>query len=204
MRIKAADISKYSRKLTTQIHSMNDSFYSRNYKTGQHGKNISGQTSEYGKQLKQAQFLKIHHGITYKQLRNYYRKALNKKGNTESILIAELNSRLDINIFRVGFASSFASASQIVSHGLILVNGKKINKRSYILKGGDIISLKDSAKTIPFVIQAKNNKSFEMPQYLRNINGKDFSFEFVQSPTIETCGYPSKVDVNLVVGYFSR
>ena len=116
-------------------------FNSRAYPPGQHGLNKKGKPTDYGVQLQAKQKLKAYYGnINERQFRNIYRKALSKKGDTTENLVAIL-SRLDTVIYRAKFAPTVFSARQIINHGHIKVNKKKVNISSYTVKDSDLIEL---------------------------------------------------------------
>ena len=105
-------------------------------------------TSEYGLQLKEKQKAKFIYGVLEKPFRNYYKKADNQKGMTGENLMRILESRLDNVVFRMGFARTRRESRQVVGHKFITVNGKVINIPSYLVKAGDVIEVKESAKTM--------------------------------------------------------
>ena len=105
-------------------------------------------TSEYGLQLKEKQKAKFIYGVLEKPFRNYYKKADNQKGMTGENLMRILESRLDNVVFRMGFARTRRESRQVVDHKFITVNGKVINIPSYLVKAGDVIEVKESAKTM--------------------------------------------------------
>ena len=108
-------------------------FNSRNYPPGQHGKNKKGKLSDYGNQLEAKQKLKFYYGnMNERQFRNTYRKARQQKGNTTENLVAFLERRLDTVIYRAKFATTVFSARQLINHGHIKVNGKKVNIPSFL------------------------------------------------------------------------
>ncbi len=104
--------------------------------------------SEYGLQLREKQKAKFIYGVLEKPFRNYYKKADRMKGMTGENLMAMLESRLDNVVFRMGFARTRREARQVVGHKHILVNGKKVSIPSYLVKAGDVIEVKESAKTM--------------------------------------------------------
>lgn len=199
MRLKSS--FKRSRSLGFSIHGQaNDSFKKRNYKPGQHGPNGSRSISEYGSQLKMFQALKFYHGISSTQLVNYFNIASSQKGNPSDNLFRLLNSRLDINIFRA-FCHSFYTASQLVSHGHVMVNGKKVNVRSYVLKQNDIISIKSSANKVESVeLAKKQNKT--LPEYLSKSDNDQVTF--IKVPDVGLVDYGFKLEMGLIVEFCSR
>ncbi len=118
----------------------------RPYASGMHGKNISRGLSEYGKQLAMKQRIKRMYGVLEKQFRMHYKEVVGKPGVTGDLLMARLEMRLDNVVRRMGFASSPMQARQLVTHGSFLVNGKKVTIPSYLVKVGDVISIKESRK----------------------------------------------------------
>ena len=113
------------------------------------------------------QKLKCHYGyITEKQFRNLFFKASKIKGNTSENLIELLERRLDATVYRMKFSTTIFAARQFVSHGHILVNGKKVTISSYSLKDGDIVEVKEKSREIPVLLEAISSTERETPQYL--------------------------------------
>ena len=117
----------------------------RAYGPGQHGQRRK-KLSEYGMQLREKQKTKAFYGILESQFRKYFEMASVKKGVTGENLLQILESRFDNVIFRLGFANSRNQARQLVRHGHFLVNGKKVNIPSYLIKAGDVITLKETSR----------------------------------------------------------
>ena len=137
-------------------------FNSRNYKPGQHGKSTRGKISDYGTQLQAKQKLKFYYGnMNERQFRNTYRKALKKRGNTSENFIGLLERRLDTVIYRAKFAVTVFSARQLINHGHVKVNGKKVNIASYQLKEEETIEIRDKSKQLAFIDIALANKERE-------------------------------------------
>ena len=195
---------KLSRRVGTTIHGHSqDAIVYRNYFSGQHGQTVMRKKSEYATQLIAKQTIKFHHNITEKQLRNYYINAQNTKGDTAENLICYLNSRLDISIFRSNIAPTFYAASQLVSHGHVLVNGKKVNIRSYQLKANDIITITDKAKNMPIIKESIEKKTNRIPDYL-SLTNDGYVFKFIKAPVISEVPYPFKAEPNLIIELYSR
>lgn len=138
----------------------------RPYPPGQHGQGRS-KTSEYGLQLREKQKAKRYYGILEKQFRGYFQIASKRKGKTGENLLSVLETRLDNTIYRLGFAMSRPEARQLVLHGHFLVNGRKVNIPSFLVKPGMIISIKQKSKDlekIKNVIEA--NASRVPPKWL--------------------------------------
>ena len=122
---------------------------------GQHGQRaLRKKTSEYGLQLREKQKVKRMYGLLERQFRRYYKEAAKKKGDTGTILLQKLETRLDNVIYRLGITASRAQARQLVSHGHILVNDNKVNIPSYEVKNGDVVSLSEKAQKFSLVKEA--------------------------------------------------
>jgi len=174
----------------------------RNYPPGVHGVRGKSRLTEYGLQLREKQKAKRIYGILERQFRNYYRKAIKKKGDTGEILFQFLELRLDNIIYRLGFARSRKLARQLVSHGHFLVNGKKVNIPSYELKPGDTINIRESSlKLFPFRNLSEELKKQEIPSWL-SLDLKTLQGKILNKPTKEDLG--EIFDVKLIVEYYSR
>jgi small subunit ribosomal protein S4 len=125
----------------------------RPYAPGQHGQR-RGKTSEYGLQLNEKQKAKFMYGLSEKQFRNLFKAANRMQGNTGENLISLLERRLDNVVYRMGFATTRAGARQFVTHGHILVDGKKVDIPSYRVKAGQKIEVKKASKTNSQVVKA--------------------------------------------------
>ena len=117
----------------------------RNYAPGDHGQKRA-KLSEYGTQLREKQKTKTYYGVGEKQFRKYFEMASNQKGVTGEALLQILESRLDNVVYRLGFGASRAQARQLVNHAQFEVNGKKVNIPSYLVKAGDVITVRESKK----------------------------------------------------------
>ena len=136
---------KVDRRLKANIWGRPKSpFNSRAYPPGQHGQNKKGKPTDFCIQLQAKQKLKAYYGnINERQFRNIYRKALAKRGDTTENLIALLESRLDTVIYRAKFAQTVFSARQMINHGNITVNKKRVNIASYIVRDTDLIEVRE-------------------------------------------------------------
>ncbi len=138
----------------------------RPYAPGQHGK-LRRDFSEYGSQLREKQKVKRIYGVLEQQFRNYFKKAERKKGITGENLLIFLERRLDSVIYRLGFANSRNEARQLVRHSHFLVNDKKVNIPSYLIKPGDVIRLSDKSKNISRISEALESVARRgVPQWL--------------------------------------
>lgn len=181
-----------------------DPFNKRNYKPGQHGTNTMAKVSDYGLHLRAKQRLKGHYGrINEKQFRKFFKEAVRRKGNTGENFIALLESRLDTAVYRLTLASSIFAARQLVSHGHVLVNGKRVNIPSYLLKVGDEIELKASSKQLPVVLESLAKGERKVPDYY-GYDNETSKGKFLRMPITTDVPYPFQPDVHLVVEFYSK
>ena len=180
-------------------------FNTRNYPPGQHGKSTKRRkTSDYGTQLEAKQKLKFYYGnMNERQFRNVFRKALKKKGNTTENFIGFLERRLDMVIYRAKFATTVFSARQLINHGHIKVNGKKVNISSCLVSEKDTIELKDKSKKLIVIAGALVNKEREIPDYIQ-MDEKNKIAKLIRIPKFSEVPYPTIMEPNLVVEYYSR
>ena len=196
---------KVDRRLKANIWGRPKSpFNSRAYPPGQHGQNKKGKPTDYGIQLQAKQKLKAYYGnINERQFRNIYRKALSKRGDTTENLIGLLERRLDAVIYRAKFATTIFSARQLINHGHVRVNGKKVNIGSYIVKEEDSIEIRDKSKQLAIIDIALASKERETPEYIQ-MDEKNKKVKFVRVPKFEEVPYPIVMEPNLVIEYYSR
>jgi len=179
-------------------------FNSRNYPPGQHGKAKKGKLSDYGTQLEAKQKMKFYYGnMNERQFRNVYRKAIQKKGNTTENLVGFLERRLDTVAYRAKFATTVFSARQLINHGHIKVNGKKVNIPSYLVKAEDTIEIKDKSKDIVTIVGALLSKEREVPDYIQ-MDEKNKKATLIRIPKFSEVPYPVIMEPNLVIEYYSR
>ena len=179
-------------------------FNSRNYPPGQHGKSRRGKPSDYGTQLEAKQKMKFYYGnMNERQFRNVYRKAIQKRGNTSENLVAFLESRLDTVIYRAKFAITVFSARQLINHGHIKVNGKKVSIPSYMVKAEDSIEVKEKSKEIANITGALISKEREIPDYIQ-MDEKNKKAKLIRIPKFSDIPYPTIMEPNLVIEYYSR
>lgn len=128
----------------------------RNFPPGQHGKDRKPKIVGYGLQLREKQKARRYYGILEQQFRNLYEKASAQKGITGDNMLNMLERRLDNVIYRMGFGTSRAQARQIVRHGHIQVNGRKVNIPSYVVKPGDIVEVREKSRNNPTILGARD------------------------------------------------
>ncbi len=124
------------------------------YAPGQHGQTRRRRLSNYGVQLQEKQKIKFMYGLLEKQFRNYFTKAENMSGETGTNLLQMLESRLDNIVYRISFAPTRPAARQLVNHGHFLVNDKRVNIPSYILKSGDKIQVREKSKKMDLILDS--------------------------------------------------
>ena len=179
-------------------------FNSRAYGPGQHGQSRQGKPSDHGIQLQAKQKLKAYYGnINERQFRNIYRKALSKKGDTTENLIALLESRLDTVIYRAKFAQTVFSARQMINHGHIKVNKKRVNIASYVVKDTDLIEIREKSKKLTFIEGALQSTERDVPEYIQ-LDDKNKTVKLVRVPKFSEVPYPVIMEPSLVIEYYSR
>ena len=179
-------------------------FNTRAYPPGQHGQTKSAKPSDYGIQLQAKQKLKCYYGnMNERQFRNMYKKAIMKKGDTAENLIGLLERRLDAVIYRSKLSNTIFSSRQLINHGHVRVNGKKVNISSYQVKEEDSIEIRDKSKQLALIDIALANKEREVPEYLQ-LDEKNKKVKFVRVPKFEEVPYPVVMEPSLVVEYYSR
>ena len=151
--------------------------------------------SDYGLQLEEKQKLKAVYGmLSEKQLVNYYKKSLRKEGNTAQHFSEMLECRLDNLVYRLKFANTIFGAHQLVSHGHILVNGKKVDRRSFMVEPGMVISVKEKSRSVKAINESLDNPSRALPEYL-TLNRDQFSGQLVSMPMQDQMPWP--IEINL-------
>ena len=179
-------------------------FNTRAYPPGQHGQSKSSKPSDYGIQLQAKQKLKCYYGnMNERQFRNTYKRAIMKKGDTAENLIGLLERRLDAVIYRSKLSNTIFSSRQLINHGHVRVNGKKVNISSYQVKEEDSIEIRDKSKQLALIDIALANKEREVPEYLQ-LDEKNKKVKFVRIPKFEEVPYPVVMEPNLVIEYYSR
>jgi small subunit ribosomal protein S4 len=173
----------------------------RPYAPGQHGQR-RGKISEYGLQLREKQKAKFMYGVSEKQFRKYFKEAARKAGNTGENLITLIEQRLDNVVYRMGFATTRANARQFVTHGHILVDGKKVDIPSYIVKPGQIIEVKEKSKTNVQIVRALELTSQTGMVDWVDVDKDKVSGKFTRIPEREEIVIP--VEERLIVELYSK
>ncbi|MFZ4762937.1 MAG: 30S ribosomal protein S4 [Alphaproteobacteria bacterium] len=175
----------------------------RDYGPGQHGQRRK-KPSDYGIQLMAKQKLRGYYGnIGERQFRRYYQEAIRRRGDASENLIELLERRLDAVVYRLKFAATVFGSRQLISHGHILVNGKRVTIASYLIKDGDQIEIKQKSKELAVVLLAVASGEREVPEYLE-VDHKEMKGRYVRGPKLADVPYPVQMEPNLVVEFYSR
>ena len=174
----------------------------REYGPGQHGQRRKGKMSDFGLQLRAKQKLKGYYGdVTEKQFKKVYAEAVRMKGDTSQNLIGLLERRLGTVVYRAKFAPTVFAARQLVNHGHVLVNGRKCNIASAMVKPGDVVELSEKGKQMALVLEAAQSSERDVPEY---VGVEGLTATYVRVPTLDEVPYPVKMEPNLVVEFYSR
>lgn len=193
---------KLSRKLGMNLTTKSQKYLERKpYPPGQHGKmKRRAKLSDYARQLLEKQKIRFQYNLSEKQLRNYFIKASKMIGNTGDLLLQLLETRLDALVYRSGLAPTIYAARQIVSHGHILVNGKKVNIPSYQVEPNQVVSLGEKLRKNSIFQDSIRNAS-AVPPYIE-LTKADFLFKLLYIPPKEEI--PVVGELSQVVEYYSR
>jgi len=173
----------------------------RAYAPGQHGQNRK-KLSEYGMQLRMKQRLRRIYGLSERQLENYYADASRKRGITGEILLQTIEMRLDNVVYRLGIGASRPQARQLVMHGHITVNGKKVDIPSYLVKVGDVIAVMESSRSLDVIkenVEASSGRA--LPEWLE-FDADKLEGQVKAVPKRDQIDIP--VQEHLIVEYYSR
>jgi len=175
----------------------------REYGPGQHGQRRK-KVTDYGTQLMAKQKLRGYYGnISEKQFRRYYHEAVRVRGDSSQYLIELLERRLDAVVYRMKLAITPFAARQFISHGHVLVNGRRVNIASFRVKDGDTIEVKEKSKQLAMVLDASQSTERDVPEYLE-VDHRAMKGRFSRAPKLSDVPYPVQMEPNLVVEYYSR
>jgi small subunit ribosomal protein S4 len=196
---------KLDRRMGENIWGRNKSpIAKRAYGPGQHGQRKSRKLSDYGTQLRAKQKLKGYYGnVNERQFRRYYAEAARRTGDTGEHMIGLLERRLDAVVFRCKFAPTPFAARQLVSHGHVQVNGKRVTIPSYLVKEGDTISLGAKAKDMALVLEAVKLTERDVPDYIEADHSK-MTAKYLRTPKLADVPYAVQMQPSLVVEFYSR
>jgi len=174
----------------------------REYGPGLHGQRRR-KSSNFGVQLRAKQKLKGYYGnITERQFRRIYEEAARRKGDTGENLIGLLERRLDAVVYRMKFVPTVFAARQIVNHGHVRVNGRRVTIPSFEVKEGDVIELSNKAKEMALVLEAAQSRERDVPEYVE-VDHQAMRGKFVRPPQLSDVPYPVQVEPKLVVEFYS-
>ncbi|MDA0654139.1 MAG: 30S ribosomal protein S4 [Proteobacteria bacterium] len=176
----------------------------RDYRPGQHGQARRRRLSDFGIQLQAKQKLKGYYGdITEKQFRNLYAEASRRRGDTSENLIGLLETRLAAVVYRMKFVPTVFAARQMVSHGHVLVNGRRVTIASYQVREGDSIEVSGNMKGNDIVLAAADSPERDVPEYVQ-VDHSAMKGTFVRVPAFADVPYPVQMEPNLVIEFYSR
>lgn len=193
--------TKIARKFGEPIFGSDKSFEKKNYPPGQHGANKKRRkSSEYGLQLQEKQKAKYTYGVLEKQFANLFDKASRTKGVTGELLLQFLESRLDNVVYRLGLSASRAGARQLVSHRHIVVNGEVVNIPSYLVRPGDLISVREKSKSLEVINNSleTNRRKYSWLEWDQNL----LTGKFLNRP--ERAEIPENIKEQLIVELYSK
>lgn len=173
----------------------------RAYAPGQHGQSKK-KLSEYGIQLREKQKARRYYGILEGQFRKYFEMASKKKGITGENLLQILELRFDNAVYRLGFGASRAEARQMVLHAHFLVNGKKVNIPSYLLKAGDVITVREKSRSLPRIKDVADNGSSRLVPKWLELDAQNLSGKVITLPAREDIDLPLKE--HMIVELYSK
>ena len=176
----------------------------REYGPGQHGQRRKGKLSDFGTQLRAKQKLKGYYGsISEKQFRKIYEEALRLRGDSSANLIGLLERRLDAVVYRAKFVPSPFAARQLVSHGHVKVNGRRVTVASYQVKEGDTLELSAKAKEMALVLEATKSPERDVADYIE-ANHDKMTAKFTRTPKLADVPYAAQMQPHLIVEFYSR
>ena len=195
---------KIDRRLSVNLWGRPKSpFNKRDYPPGQHGQRRR-KVSDFGTQLRAKQKLRGYYGnINERQFRRIYAEAVQAKGDTSEHLIGLLERRLDIIVYRMLFVPTVFAARQLINHGHVMVNGKRVNIPSYRAKEGDEIEIRQKSKQHPIVLESIQTPERDVPDYIET-DFEKLKGKFVRIPMLTDVPYPVQMEPNLVIEYYSR
>lgn len=191
MRALGVDLPGLSRK----------SIERRPYPPGQHGQNRRRKISDFGRQLKEKQKLRFNYGVGEKQMRRYVAKARGSKIAAGEALLMSLESRLDNLVFRAGYAPTIPAARQLINHGHITVNGRRVDIASYHIRPGDVIRPREKSLGVQIIQNSLAEISLTRPEWIE-FDAKKLTTRVKSDPSSASVPFP--IDVQLVIEYYSK
>ncbi|MBC8048598.1 MAG: 30S ribosomal protein S4 [Hyphomicrobiales bacterium] len=176
----------------------------REYGPGQHGQRRKGKMSDFGTQLRAKQKLKGYYAsMNERQFKNIYKEATRLRGDTSENLIGLLERRLASVVYRAKFVPTPFAARQLVNHGHVKVNGRRVNISSYRCSIGDVIELNGKAREMALVLEAGQSAERDIPDYL-TVDQSKMTVSMARVPNLADVPYPVMMEPNLVVEFYSR
>jgi len=174
----------------------------RGYAPGEHGKSRRVKETNYGLQLREKQKARRIYGLLERQFRHYFTKASVAKGVTGEVLLQMLERRIDNVVFRLGFAGNRATARQLVRHGHVLVNGRKVDVPSFLVKTGDAITIRDRSRKLTIIQNSlESRKGQSAPEWLE-VNADQLTGRVLSIPTRDSIPVP--INEQLIVELYSK
>lgn len=193
-------IYKKSRRFGFSVLENGKELAKRPYAPGDHGQDRRRKLSNYGIQLQEKQKVKFMYGLSEKQLHKLFEKALKMKGVNGENLLKLLESRLDNLVYRIGFATTRKGARQLVNHGHITVNGKRVDIPSYQVKPGDVIGLREKDKEMAII--KSSLEALQTRVEFVSFDEKKMEGSYVRLP--ERSELNADIDEALVIEYYNR
>ena len=191
---------KLSRRLGISLSGTGKELNKRPFPPGQHGPGQRRKLSEYGLQLQEKQKLRHMYGLSEKQFSNLFDKANNMPGVSGENFMILLERRLDNLVYRMGLANTRAGARQLVAHGHITVNGRKVDIPSYMVSVGEVIGVRERSRNLATIKEALANNNF-VPEYVE-FNESSMEGKLTRLP--ERSELPPEINEKLIVEYYSR
>lgn len=191
MRALGVDLPGLSRK----------SMERRPYPPGVHGQRRRGKESDFARQLKEKQKIRLNYGVSERQLRRYMLDSRRSKTPTGEKLVELLERRLDNVVFRAGFAPTIPAARQLVNHGHFSVNGRRTDIASYLVRPGDTVTLRAKSKDVSVIVESLENPSLSRPDWM-NVNPNERKVDITGTP--DSSHVPFPVDLLLVIEFYSK
>ncbi len=191
---------KKSRRYGISLTGTGKELSKRPYAPGQHGANTRRKISEYGLQLQEKQKLRFMYGVNERQFHNLFEKASKMKGIHGENFLLLLDSRLDNLVFRAGFARTRRQARQLVNHGHITVDGKRVDIPSYSVSTGQVIGIREQARNMDVIKESIEVNNFT-PDYLA-VDEEKMEATFTRTP--ERSELPAEINEALIVEFYSR
>lgn len=185
-------------------HSQKSAMVKKPYPPGMHGRSRGSKPSEYALQLKSKQKVKNIYRLLEKQFKNYMKASISSKKETYQAILEKLEHRLDNVVFRGGFAQSRDQARQLVSHGHITVNGKKVNIASFNVSIGDVVGIREGSKKSPYFTNLMPTwfKAFEPLNWVE-VNKDKMTIKLKGAPVLEESGLKAE-DLQSIIEFYSR